>query len=239
MKSIAIIAPDTDSGKTVITAALLSLSKKIIGKSIAMKPVQTGTVLAENGRKTSPDLSVIEELCEFEIPRELYHYCAPCLLMTPCSPHLAAKKEISAVNFDHIQSCLVELHMRFRMTIVETAGGIMSPLTDTTTNADLLVQLGLKTVMVVTNRIGSISMTLSAIQSAKNSNIDILAIILIDQSCNPSSFDEEIYADNAKTIQMFSKIENIVRVPRFENIREDFFILTALLHPLATKIFGK
>ncbi len=239
MKSIAIIAPDTDSGKTVITAALLSLSKKINGKSIAMKPVQTGSILAENGRKISPDLSTIEQLCEFEIPRELYHYCAPSLLMTPCSPHLAAKKEITAISFDLIQQCLVELHMRFRMTIVETAGGILSPLSDTATNADLIAQLGCKSILVATNRIGSISMALAAIESAKQTKIDIIGIVLIDNLVAPTQFDEEIYADNAKTIASFSGIANTVRLPRVESITEDFFILTALLEPFAQKIFGK
>lgn len=237
MKSLAIIAPDTDSGKTIVTAALLSLSKIINGKSIAMKPVQTGAIISSNGRKTSPDLSTIEQLCEIEIPRDLYHYCAPVLLATPCSPHLASRKEITEVHFDLIQSCLVELHMRFRMTIVETAGGILSPLTETATNANLLSQIGLKSVLVVNNRIGSISMALSAIVATKAANIEILGIVLIDGEISPTHFVEEIYADNAKTIASFSGISRIVRLPRVENVKDDFFILTSLLEPFAKEIF--
>ncbi len=238
MKSIAIVAPDTDSGKTVVSAALLAVSKKINGKSMVMKPVQTGSDLI-NGRKVSPDLSTIEKLCNFEIPRDLYHYCTPYLFMNPCSPHLAARKEIAEISIDRIQSCLVELHMRFHMTIVETAGGILSPLSSDSTNADLLQVLGIPIVMVVVNRIGAISASLSAIESARAKGLDIKGIVFVDEKSDPTAFDQEIYTDNTQTIASFTGITTIVQLPRVENLEDDFYILTSLIEPFAKEIFSE
>ncbi len=235
MKSIAIVAPDTDSGKTVISAALLKLAKKIIGKSTVMKPVQTGSIL-ENGRKISPDIAEIERLTETEVPRDIYHHVSPYNFMTPCSPHLAAQKEISQISFENIAHNLEALNMRFRLTIIETAGGVMSPLTASETNADLIRDLGVPTIMVVQNRLGSISTALSAIKVLQSKNISVRGIVLIDPSKISGELEKEILENNRETIAQFSGVAHTVRVPFLDDLKEDFFILTELLEDFAKKV---
>lgn len=238
MKSVAIVAPDTDAGKTVITAALLTLVKKIIGKSTVMKPVQTGAELVD-GRRLSPDITTIEELTGHTIPRDLYHHVVPYNYMVPCSPHLAAKKEIGQISFGNIKKNLTELHMRFRMTLVESAGGLMSPLTETETNLDLIKYLKIPVIVVSQNRLGAISATLSTHELLKQAGVEVLGTVMVDPEKIDGDLDEEILADNVKTIESLSGVSPIVRVPRVENLKEDFEVITIVLEEFAQKVFGK
>lgn len=238
MKSVAVLAPDTDSGKTVISAALLTLVKKICGKSTVMKPVQTGSELRD-GRRTSPDISVIEDLAGVEIARDIYHHVSPYNFLAPCSPHLAAKKEIAQISFDNIAQNLKALNLRYRMTIVESAGGVLSPLTDDKTNVDLIAELAVPAILVSQNRLGSISATLAAVEAVRAKGIELLGIILVDPPKIAKGLEEEILEDNVQTIARFARVEETVRAPYLDNLKEDFDLLCLSLEPFAKSVFGK
>jgi dethiobiotin synthetase len=237
MKSLAIVAPDTDAGKTVITAALLKNAKKIVGKSTVMKPVQTGSILVE-GRRVSPDISEIEQLTGVTIPRDLYHHVSPYNFLTPCSPHLAAQKEIGEIRFENIARNLEVLNLRFRLTLVETAGGVLSPLTESETNLDLVHDLGMPTVVVAQNRLGAISGTLATVKALHSKNVEVRGIVLIDPPVVQGELEKEILENNRETIAQFASVADTVRVPYFENIHEDFDVLTLLLEEFAERVFN-
>ncbi len=238
MNSFAVVAPDTDSGKTVITAALLKCALKKIGKSTVMKPVQTGATVID-GKRFSPDITEIERLTGRKIPQNIYNWVVPFNFYAPCSPHLAAKKELQQVNFSTISRSLEQLTLQHRMTIIETAGGVLSPLTDTDTNIDLLVELKAPVVVVAQNRLGAISATLTAIESLKNANVPILGLIMIDPAEIKTELDRDILADNIATISRIADIENNIRIPFLENLSEEFEILETLLESFADTLFGE
>ncbi len=238
MNSFAVVAPDTDSGKTVITAALLNCALKKKGKSTVMKPVQTGATIID-GKRFSPDITEIERLTGRKIPQNIYNWVVPFNFYAPCSPHLAAKKELQKVSFKTIARSLEQLTLQHRMTIIETAGGVLSPLTDTETNIDLLVELKAPVVVVAQNRLGAISATLTAIESLKNANVPILGLVMIDPKEIKTELDRDILADNISTISRIAEIENSVRVPFLENLTEEFDILETLLEPFADTLFGE
>lgn len=235
MKSIAIVAPDTDSGKTIITAALLINSKKINGKSIVMKPVQTGAEVVE-GKRYSPDLTTIETLCDITFPRKLYHHLVPYNFLSPCSPHLAAKKEIQEVSVSNIKQNLISLHMQFNMTLVETAGGVLSPLTEEMSNLDMIKELETPVVLVSLNRLGGISATLSALENIRTQGIKLLGVVLVDTDVR-STLDREILTDNERIIQKMGTVEHIVRVPFLEDVESEFDVLPTILEEFSKKIF--
>lgn len=236
MKSIAIVAPDTDSGKTVVTAALLINSKKINGKSTVMKPVQTGADVID-GKRYSPDLTTIEELTNTTFPRKIYHHVVPYNFLSPCSPHLAAKKEIQEIKTANIKQNLISLHMLFNMTLVETAGGLFSPITEEKTNLDLVEELETPVVLVSLNRLGGISATLSTLENLRQKNIPVLGVVLVDSDVS-SPLDKEILADNERIIKKMGKIEHIVRVPFLKNLKEEFDVLPVLLEEFSQNIFA-
>jgi len=238
MNSFAVVAPDTDSGKTVITAALLKCSLKKRGKSTVMKPVQTGATIID-GKRYSPDITEIERLTGKTIPQNIYNWVVPFNFYAPCSPHLAAKKELQKVNFKTIKRSLEQLTLQHRMTIVETAGGVLSPLTDTETNIDLLVELNTPVVVVAQNRLGAISATLTAIESLKSANVAIQGLIMIDPETVKTELDREILADNITTISRIAEIDNSVRIPFLENLTEEFDTLEMILDPFAEILFGE
>ncbi len=203
-----------------------------------MKPVQTGATIID-GKRFSPDITEIERLTGRKIPQNIYNWVVPFNFYAPCSPHLAAKKELQKVSFKTIARSLEQLTLQHRMTIIETAGGVLSPLTDTETNIDLLVELKAPVVVVAQNRLGAISATLTAIESLKNANVPILGLVMIDPKEIKSELDRDILADNISTISRIAEIENSVRVPFLENLTEEFDILETLLEPFADTLFGE
>jgi dethiobiotin synthetase len=61
---------------------------------------------------------------------------------------------------------------------VEGAGGLLSPITWTMTNADLASKLGYPIVVVAENRLGCVHQILSTVQVAKGMNLAVDAVVL-------------------------------------------------------------
>jgi dethiobiotin synthetase len=64
--------------------------------------------------------------------------------------------------------------------IVEGAGGVMSPLTDTHTNLDLMADLELPVVLMASNYLGAISHTLTALEVLAQRRLEIKAIVVTE-----------------------------------------------------------
>lgn len=217
MSSFAIVAPDTDAGKTWITSHILKALYKINPSAMVMKPVQTGAIY-KDGKPLSEDIEECCRIAGIEISKEDYPLLVPYLFNKPCSPHLAAELDnATPIDLQKIKKSFKELQKRYDHLLVETAGGILSPLNWNETNADLLNELRLPTIIVAPNKLGAISQTLSTIQVLKSMNTTIKAIIMNDMVNVTSEFEEMLLAENLKAVQVFSSISQIYRVPFTKN----------------------
>ena len=233
MNNYMVIAPDTDSGKTVITAALVANGKKKIGKITPMKPIQSGALI-ENGKRLSPDLQEIEKLSGVTLDDSKYfHLCNYNLLMAS-SPHLAAKKEMVDIQIDVITKSFHTLTMSYRGIIVESAGGIMSPISHSKTNLDLLQELNIPAIIVLRNRLGIISSALSTITLCKERNIEIAGVVMVSEE--KTGIEKEIQDDNISIIKEMGGAE-VFDVPFVDNLEEDFFIVEEALKDLSSSLF--
>ncbi|KAF2473837.1 bifunctional dethiobiotin synthetase/adenosylmethionine-8-amino-7-oxononanoate aminotransferase [Lindgomyces ingoldianus] len=102
----------------------------------------------------------------------------------PVSPHLAARGAAEIVS----ALLLLEAHARslsmgrgsMGVTIVETAGGVLSPGPSGTPQADLFRPLRLPVILVGDNRLGGIASTISAYESLLIRGYDVDAIACFD-----------------------------------------------------------
>ncbi len=108
-------------------------------------------------------------------------------LREPLSPHAAAA--IDGVTIDHTAFAWPKTD---RLLIVETAGGLLSPMSATATMADFIQYYQLPTLLVAQNYLGSINHTLLTIEVLRSRGIQLLGIVMNGATNNASeSFIEQ------------------------------------------------
>jgi dethiobiotin synthetase len=231
MRGISIVAPDTDAGKTVITAALLSIISKVDTSVAVMKPIQTGAIFI-NEELHSEDLLEISKLTGIAPNTKHKKLLQPYLFKKACSPHLAAIIENCEIQLSKILDSYNQLSKIYKTIIVETAGGVLSPISYDSTNCDLITSLKTPTILVTPNRLGTISQTLSAIESLVTRDIKIVAVVLNDSSKPSSDFEEKLFEENRVAIQKMGGVSTVIRTPFLNNLNSKWYKLTDAISPL-------
>ncbi len=181
MQSIAIVGIHTGIGKTIVSAILTEAMQ-----ADYWKPVQAGNLDAT-------DTMEVKKLVSN--PSSIF-YKEAYLLQEPMSPHAAAEKEGIEIDIEKIK-----LPDPDRLTIVETAGGLLSPITPLKTNLDLVVSLGLPVVLVSKNYLGSINHTMLTYEVLNKNQIEIKGIIFNGPE-NPAS--ESFILSNTGLIKLLA-----------------------------------
>ncbi len=164
--SVIIAGIHTNIGKTICSAVIC----QALGYDY-WKPVQAGDL--ENSDSIFIERVVSNPLCH--IHPEAYR------LSTPASPHYAA--EVDGIT---IVKANIHLPQSENSIVVETAGGIMSPLAYNYLNINLMEQLSLPVILVSNNYLGSINHTLLSIAALKQRNIFLKGIVFSGDN-NPST----------------------------------------------------
>ncbi len=124
-------------------------------------------------------------------------------LVTPASPHYAA--QLDGIEIKKNDFKLPESKNNI---VVETAGGLMSPLADNFLNIDLIELLQLPVVLVSNNYLGSINHTLLSYEALKSSNIKIAGIVFDGVEATPSQ----------DYILSYTKLPLLFSIPEFPNL---------------------
>jgi dethiobiotin synthetase len=155
---LVVAGTDTNVGKTIFSAALAGA----LG-AYYWKPIQSGL----DGETDSQTVARLSGLPLEKVLPEAYR------LRTPASPHLAA--EIDDVTIEPERLVPPPL----APLVVETAGGLMTPLTRTTPTIDLLARWGLPVVLCARTTLGTINHSLLSIEALRSRNIAILGLVFV------------------------------------------------------------
>lgn len=184
MQGLFVTGTDTDVGKTWVAGLLLKALRADRISAAAYKPVCSGAV-CDRGAPRWSDVEALYAACDGEFPRE---QICPQRFLAPLAPPRAAAAEGRQVD--------AELAYRGVMAfptadflVVEGAGGLLCPLTEDSTIADLARELGFPLVIVAANRLGVVNHTLLTCSAAWVSGLEVAAIVLNDvaQSPDPSA----------------------------------------------------
>lgn len=185
--TLAIAGIHTGIGKTVVSAVLT----EALGADY-WKPVQAG--LEEQDSLTVGSL----------ITNSKTRIHAEALkLQAPMSPHAAAAAEGITIKWKEFAWPKTD-----NLLLVETAGGILSPMSDTDTMADFISWNGLPTLLVTRHYLGSINHTLCALEVLKHRGINVPAIIVSGGEDQPSETFIRDYGYSAP----------MIHVPQFEQL---------------------
>lgn len=179
-----ITATDTGAGKT-FAASLMARVLKSNGVNIGvMKPVESGCT--ELGGSLIPEDAI--KLREASGSSDMLDLITPYRFKEAVSPHIAARLAGTSIDFHKIKKCFLSLQAAHDLMLVEGAGGLLAPLTEDKTIADLITFLGIPALIVAPSRIGVINHASLTVECARNRGIKIAGIILneISSSVDPS-----------------------------------------------------
>ncbi|MDP2935542.1 MAG: dethiobiotin synthase, partial [Dehalococcoidia bacterium] len=159
-RGIFVTGTDTGVGKTVVAAGLAAALKARGVNVGVMKPVQTGDYPG--------DAAVLRLAAGVDDPLNLI---LPCYLQAPLAPAVAALLGDRPVSPALIMEAFQELCQRHEFMIVEGVGGLMVPLLDGYSVADLIVAMGLPALVVARPGLGTINHTLLTIKQAQSVGI--------------------------------------------------------------------
>lgn len=199
MNNYFITATGTDVGKTIVAAGFLRYLRSTGVNAISMKPAQTGAELVD-GHMIAPDLDVHWKAADLSFTPEEQAVMAPYLYEPACSPHLAGRMAKRYPDIDHILDCAGKLDAAYECVLVEGAGGIYAPITETETMLDLMKALGYPVFLVAHRGLGTINHTLLSIEAIRNAGLTLKGVILNEtENVEP----DYIKQDNPAAIQTF------------------------------------
>lgn len=163
---IFVTGTDTDVGKTVVAVAVV---RQLVAAGVRVgvyKPVAAGGAC---------DAEALWEAAGRPLTRAAV---CPQVFSTPISPPRSARAAGGSVDAELLERGLQPWRQATDFLVVEGAGGLLSPLADSCSNADLVRRLGLPLVVVDAARLGAIGRTLAVVTAARALGIRVAAVVL-------------------------------------------------------------
>ena len=178
-----ICGTDTDIGKTLISSFFVRGLN-----SFYWKPIQSGI----ESETDSQSIKRIANINKDKIINEAYTFTKP------LSPHWAAELDNKIIDLE-----LLKLPTINGPLIVETAGGLMVPITRNYLQIDQIKKWGLPVILVCKSSLGTLNHTLLSIEALEKRNVTILGLVI----------NGEKHLDNPKTLVEFSSLPIIAEFP--------------------------
>ena len=231
---LCIVGTDTDAGKTIVTGALARAAWRLGLKPLVLKPVQTGCWRDPAGHLQAPDCAVHREAC----PE------AECLslvqLEDACSPHLAAGQAGLRLSASDLAGAIAQRidTASAGLTLIEGAGGLLTPLNETETLLDVFAPLGAPFVLVAANRLGMLNHALLTVELLRARDLPMLGFILTRPTPGEGSdLDRRIRADNGETLSRMTGLPCLAELPFIRKLQNSDSAVRAQGWEAATQIF--
>ena len=170
MPGLFVTGTDTDVGKTFVSCAIVRGLRDAGIDVGVMKPSETGVppegpidvrALVAAAGVDDP----IEDVCPFRFD-------------VPAAPLASARAESREVDLDVIAAAYDRLAARHAFMLVEGAGGLFVPVTDTVDMIDLIAEMGLPLLLVARASLGTINHTLLSIEACERRALPIAGVVI-------------------------------------------------------------
>jgi dethiobiotin synthetase len=165
-----ITGTDTGIGKTTVTCALAAALAERGVRVGVMKPVETGCEIDSAGNRVAADAVRLKYFSGCAEP--LDRVC-PVRLRDPLAPSVAARREGTQVDLDVLRAQFASLSESYDVTLVEGAGGLLVPIGDGVTFADLARDWEIPVVVVVGNRLGALNHAQLTMRCAQQEGLSV------------------------------------------------------------------
>jgi dethiobiotin synthetase len=196
VQRVVIVATGTSVGKTHTAISLIQAMAAGGAPVAGLKPIESGVVPG-----ASTDFARLAEISTLPVKP------APYVLAEPLSPHLAARRAGIRITVSNVRRW-VSSHRG--TCVIETAGGLLSPLGEGLTNLDLLAALlPAHVVLVAMDRLGVLH-DISACQLALWSTMTPDALVVLQAPDTPDASS----GTNAAELRTLALASHVIQFPR-------------------------
>ena len=190
MTAIFITATGTGVGKTFVVASLVRHLRQL-GRAVeAIKPIVSGYDPAQAAASDTGEL-----LAALGLPfsPEAIDRISPWRFRAALSPEVAAQREGRSIDVDSVVAfCRSAVDRRRDILLIDGVGGIMVPLDEHRTILDVMMALRLPLILVTGSYLGTISHTLTALDSLFRRDMSVLATIVSETAGSSLPLDEVV-----------------------------------------------
>jgi dethiobiotin synthetase len=208
MSGLFITGSGTEVGKTYVTCRLIRELRRSGRNARALKPVITGF---DPGTAAESDTGLLLAAMDEVLDPASIGAISPWRFAEPISPDMAASREGHRLDAMEIAT-----FCRYAapggedgVLMVEGIGGVMVPLNDRETVLDWMVALGWPVLLVSGSYLGTLSHTLTAVETIRARDLPLAGIVISESSDNPVPLEE-----TARTIRRFAGDVPVVTLPR-------------------------
>lgn len=163
---------DTNIGKTWATGLLAKALGKAGRRVITQKMVQTGCTVE------SEDIVLHRRIQGVPLnDDDRSGLTCPYIFTYPCSPHMAAARDGAEIDPARITEATRRLCEKYEVVLLEGAGGLMVPVTETLTTLEYVRDCRYPLVLVTSGRLGSINHTLLSLFACRQYGVEVKAVL--------------------------------------------------------------
>jgi dethiobiotin synthetase len=182
---------DTGVGKTYVTACVARILRGQGHPCSVTKPVASGAYrCGPNGERWVSDDTV--RLADAAGESD-WHRVTPWAFPDPVAPPLAARRAGTVLRLEDLVAAVRGVCRPEAPTLVEGVGGLLCPLTERETVADLAAALVLPLVVVARNALGTLNHTLLTLEVAQKRGLPVAGVVL-NATATPAGLADETNA---------------------------------------------
>jgi dethiobiotin synthetase len=178
MRGLFITGTDTGVGKTHVACSIVRELRAAGHRVGAFKPACSGARVDPFDAQSPPrwdDLDALRAALGSDVSDE---QLCPQRFIAPLAPPVAARAEGRSVDLTAIERGFAAWHDACDWLIVEGAGGLLCPLTESESFADLALRFQLPLLIVARLGLGTINHTLLTVEAAQRRGLSIAGVIL-------------------------------------------------------------
>jgi dethiobiotin synthetase len=239
VKAFFVTGTDTGVGKTTVACSLLAAARARGHRVAAMKPIETGCATAPGRAPRPADALALEHAAArgsvapidashpgvshhprralapsgeaLDAPDELAPLSNVYRFAAPLAPSVAAQLEGAAIALAPIVRAADRLRsLAPDLFLVEGAGGILVPISESLDMTDLAAELAMPLILVARDGLGTINHTLLTIEAARARRLPVAAVVLSAAAPGTSERDA---ARNAHEIARRGRVPVAGRLP--------------------------
>ena len=172
----------TGVGKTQVACGLCTLFKEMGFRLGVLKPVETGceggSLVPADGMALVKAAGISLDINDDTNIKISIDDVVPWRFPDPVAPEEAARRIGQEISVDRIYQAMDRWAGRAEFVVVETAGGLMVPLNERFSFADLIHGLELPVIIAASNELGVINHTLLTIEALRKRDLTPIGVVL-------------------------------------------------------------
>jgi dethiobiotin synthetase len=171
MRGLFITATDTGAGKTFVTTCVARIWRREKRPFRVCKPVATGA----EGRWSEDTRLLAEAAGDANLDA-----VTPFTFAAPAAPPVAVRLAGTSVKLEHLIAAVRRRAADGTTVLVEGVGGLLCPLTERETVADLVRELDLPLIVVARRSLGTLNHTLLTVEAARHHGLRLAGVVVTE-----------------------------------------------------------